>query len=44
MTSVDEQIALIERGTVECISREELIKKLKKICGYRCAPQGEGRF
>ncbi|MDR3628974.1 MAG: tyrosine--tRNA ligase [Desulfocapsaceae bacterium] len=30
MTSVDEQIALIERGTVECISREELIKKLKK--------------
>jgi tyrosyl-tRNA synthetase len=30
MISVDEQIALIERGTVECISREELVKKLKK--------------
>ena len=30
MISVDEQIALIERGTVECISRDELVKKLQK--------------
>jgi tyrosyl-tRNA synthetase len=30
MISVAEQIALIERGTVECISREELVKKLQK--------------
>ena len=30
MPSIDEQIALIERGVVDCISREELIKKLKK--------------
>jgi tyrosyl-tRNA synthetase len=30
MISVDEQIALIERGTVECISREELVKKLRR--------------
>ena len=30
MTSVDEQIALIERGTVECISRAELVKKLQR--------------
>lgn len=30
MVSVDEQLELIERGVVECISREELIKKLKK--------------
>jgi len=30
MISVEEQIALIERGAVECISREELIKKLQK--------------
>ena len=30
MISVDEQIALIERGTVECISRAELVKKLQR--------------
>jgi tyrosyl-tRNA synthetase len=30
MISVEEQIALIERGAVDCISREELIKKLQK--------------
>ena len=30
MMSVAEQIALIERGTVECISRDELVKKLQK--------------
>ena len=30
MISVAEQIALIERGSVECISREELVKKLQK--------------
>ena len=30
MISVDEQIALIERGTVECISRDELVKKLQR--------------
>ncbi len=30
MPSIDEQIALIERGVVDCISREELIKKLKR--------------
>ena len=30
MISVDEQIALIERGTVECISRAELVKKLRR--------------
>lgn len=30
MISVEEQIALIERGTVDCISREELVKKLEK--------------
>jgi tyrosyl-tRNA synthetase len=30
MISVTEQIALIERGTVECISREELVKKLQR--------------
>ena len=30
MFSIDEQIALIERGVVDCISREELVKKLKK--------------
>ena len=30
MISVAEQIALIERGTVECISREELVKKLQR--------------
>ncbi len=29
MRSVEEQIALIERGAAECISREELVKKLK---------------
>ncbi len=28
MPSIDEQIALIERGVVDCISREELVKKL----------------
>ena len=30
MPSVDEQIKLIERGIVDCISREELVKKLEK--------------
>jgi tyrosyl-tRNA synthetase len=30
MSSLEEQIELIERGVVDCISREELIKKLKK--------------
>ncbi len=30
MTSIDEQIELIERGVEECISREELVKKLRK--------------
>ena len=30
MPSLDEQIALIERGVVECISRDELVKKLEK--------------
>jgi tyrosyl-tRNA synthetase len=30
MPSIDEQIKLIERGTVDCISREELVKKLEK--------------
>ncbi len=30
MLSIDEQIKLIERGIVDCISREELVKKLEK--------------
>jgi tyrosyl-tRNA synthetase len=30
MFSIDEQIQLIERGIVDCISREELVKKLEK--------------
>lgn len=30
MPSIDEQIELIERGCVDCISRDELVKKLKK--------------
>ena len=30
MVSLEEQLALIERGTVDCISRDELIKKLQK--------------
>ncbi len=30
MSSIEDQLALIERGTVECISRRELIEKLKK--------------
>ncbi len=30
MASIEEQIELIERGVEECISREELIEKLKK--------------
>ena len=30
MLSIDEQIALIERGVVDCISREELVKKLER--------------
>ncbi|TKB24184.1 tyrosine--tRNA ligase [Desulfopila sp. IMCC35006] len=30
MASIEEQLELIERGVVDCISREELIKKLKK--------------
>ncbi len=30
MKPIDEQIALIERGLVDCISRDELVEKLKK--------------
>lgn len=30
MLSIDEQIKLIERGIVDCISHEELVKKLEK--------------
>lgn len=30
MVSIEKQLELIERGTVDCISREELIQKLKK--------------
>lgn len=30
MKSIEEQIALIERGCVDCIAREELVKKLEK--------------
>ena len=30
MLSIEEQLELIERGTVDCISRDELIKKLRK--------------
>ncbi len=30
MASIEEQLYLIERGVVDCISREELINKLKK--------------
>lgn len=30
MASIEEQVELIERGCVECISRDELVKKLKK--------------
>lgn len=30
MVSVDDQLALIERGVVDCISRDELAKKLQK--------------
>ena len=30
MPSIDEQIARIERGIVDCISRDELVKKLEK--------------
>ena len=30
MASIEEQLELIERGVVDCISREELIRKLKK--------------
>lgn len=30
MASIEEQLELIERGVVDCISRDELIKKLKK--------------
>jgi tyrosyl-tRNA synthetase len=30
MPSIDEQIELIERGVVDCISRDELVKKLEK--------------
>jgi len=30
MASIEEQLELIERGAVDCISREELIKKLTK--------------
>jgi tyrosyl-tRNA synthetase len=30
MASIEEQLELIERGAVDCISREELVKKLKR--------------
>ena len=30
MPSIEEQIALLERGVVDCISHDELVKKLKK--------------
>jgi len=30
MASIEEQLELIERGAVDCISREELVKKLNK--------------
>ncbi len=30
MASIEEQVALIERGVVDCISHDELVKKLKK--------------
>jgi tyrosyl-tRNA synthetase len=30
MASIEEQLELIERGVVDCISRDELIRKLKK--------------
>ena len=30
MPSIEEQIALLERGVVECIGHDELVKKLKK--------------
>lgn len=30
MVSIEEQLELIERGVVDCISREELVKKLQK--------------
>ena len=30
MLAIEEQLELIERGVVDCISREELLKKLKK--------------
>lgn len=30
MSSIDEQIKLMERGVIDCISREELVKKLEK--------------
>ncbi len=30
MPTIDEQIALLERGIVDCISHDELVKKLKK--------------
>lgn len=30
MATIEEQIALLERGVVECIGRDELVKKLKK--------------
>jgi tyrosyl-tRNA synthetase len=30
MPTIDEQIALLERGTVDCIGHDELVKKLKK--------------
>jgi len=30
MPTIEEQVALLERGVVECISHDELVKKLKK--------------
>ena len=30
MSTIDEQIALLERGIVDCISHDELVKKLKR--------------
>ena len=34
MATIEEQITLLERGVVDCISHDELVKKLKKE-GYQ---------
>ena len=33
MVSIEEQLELIERGVVDCVSRDELLKKLLKGSG-----------